>query len=331
LGFVAYLHHFFPSLDSAAPSGKIVALAALWTLTAIHVVGVGPGSVAQLVLTALQVSALVIFVLAGFALGHGTLANFSFHDVQHSSAAVSLVFVLFSYSGWNAVAYIAGEMRDPQRSLPVSLLSGTIIVAALYVALNALYIYALSVAGMSSSIAVGEKTSAVLFGKSASHAISAILMFSVLASTSAMVLAGPRVYLAMARDGVLPHRLARIHSAFQTPALAIICQSAWASVLLVFFGSFERLVVYTGFALMIFSTMAAAAVIVLRLRRAQTPRPFRTPVYPWIPVFYVGCSVWIVIFTFLERPKESLLGIATVVAGLPLYFWQANRRRDQIH
>src|SRR5262249_14368345 len=147
----------------------------------------------------------------------------------------------------------------------------------------------------------------------------------------AMVLAGPRVYLAMARDGLFPRKLAGIHPTFETPAAAIISQSVWASVLIIFFSNFAQLVVYTGFALTIFATMAAAAVIMLRMRQPHLSRHFRVPGYLWIPVLYVGCSVWIVIFTFLERPKEALLGIVTVLAGLPLYFFQASfrpRRND---
>jgi APA family basic amino acid/polyamine antiporter len=133
----------------------------------------------------------------------------------------------------------------------------------------------------------------------------------------------------MARDGLFPRKLALVHSAFDTPAAAIICQSAWASVLILFFGSLEQLVVYTGFALTAFTTMAAGAVIVLRTQRPQLARPFRVPGYPWVPIFYVGCSLWIVIFTLRDRPKEALFGIASVIAGLPFYISQKRlvRRR----
>jgi APA family basic amino acid/polyamine antiporter len=153
------------------------------------------------------------------------------------------------------------------------------------------------------------------------------MALSILASASAMVLAGPRVYFAMARDGLFPKRLAGIHSQYQSPASSILFQSAWTSVLILT-GTFEQLIVYSGFVLVLFSALAVAAVIVLRWRRPELHLPFRVPLYPFTPLLFVGFSVWILVFTIQGRPVESLLGIATVLLGLPLFFYWRRRNRQ---
>ena len=236
------------------------------------------------------------------------------------SGAVSLIFVLFSFSGWNAAAYIAGEMRQPHKTIPVSLLAGTGVVALLYLGLNVVFLYGLGVSGMSGVLQVGEKASLALFGPVATHLVSAFMALSILASVSAMILVAPRVYYAMASDKLFPMRLARVHPRFQTPAASIVCLALWTSVL-VLSGTFEQLIVYAGFALVFFSALAVAAVIVLRVRRPQLVRPFRVPLYPFVPLLFLAFAAWILIFTFRGQPTESLLGIATVLLGLPLYFY----------
>jgi len=317
--FVSYLRHFFPVLDPSAASGKAAALITLWLFTAIHCAGVRPGGLVQRLLTAGKVVAIGGLVLAGFFLGKGSTTNFQSSGPSEGSAAVSLIFVMFAYSGWNAAGYLAGEMRDPQRSVPRSLLAGTLAVTVLYLGVNVMYMYALPIPEMSGVIAIGEKASVALFGAGATHVVSAILALSVLASASAMVLAGPRVYWAMAMDGVFPRSLAAVHPVYGTPLRAIVLQSAWTSVLIVS-GTFEQLLVYAGFILTVFLALAVGGLIVLRIRQPNLPRPFRVPMYPWLPAAYVAFSAWIAIFTLRGRPKESLYGLLTVALGIPFYF-----------
>ncbi len=204
LAFVGYLHAFLPGLDSSVPAGKIVALTTLWTLTAAHVAGLGPSGLMQRVLTVGTVGAIVALILSAFTLGHGSAANFASSTHAHGSVAVSLIFVLYAYSGWNAAAYLAGEIHEPQRSLPAALLVGTTVVTVLYLAMNAMYLYALPINAMSGVLAIAEEASVTLFGSFAARALAAILALTILGSASAMVLAGPRVYFAMARDGLIP-------------------------------------------------------------------------------------------------------------------------------
>ena len=320
LALAGYLHIFVPWLEPAVPVDKVVALAALWSITAIHVFGLGPGGILQRMLTASTVVAIVALIVAAFALGHGSAANFASSAPAHGSIAVSLIFILYSYSGWNAAAYMAGEIRDPRRSIPAALIAGIAIVTVLYLAMNAMYLYALPIAAMSGVLPIADKASVAMFGPFATHLVAAILALALLGSVSAMVVAGPRVYFAMARDGLFPSAIGVVHPSYGTPARAIVLQSGWASVLIVFFGAFEPLVVYTGFAITVFTAMAVAALIVLRFRRPDVPRPFLVPGYPWIPAAFVVVSFWIVADTALSRPTETLLGMLTVAAGVPFYF-----------
>jgi APA family basic amino acid/polyamine antiporter len=241
---------------------------------------------------------------------------------------VSLIFVLYSYSGWNAAAYIAGEVRRPNRVIPVSLLAGTGVVTVLYLGLNILFLYGLGISGMSGVLQVGEKASVALFGPSVAGVVSAMMALSILASASAMIIAGPRVYFAMASHGIFPKRLAAIHGLYRSPATSIVAQGLWTSVLILT-GTFEALLVYSGFVLVFFSTMAVAALIVLRVRRPDLDRPFRVPLYPLTPVIFIGFSIWILSYTLWGRPVESSLSILTVLLGLPLYFyWRRRNRRE---
>lgn len=319
LAFAGYLHGFIPELDSVGWLSKVVALGALWSVTAIHVFGLGPGGAMQRVLTFGMIASIIALVVAAFAFGHGSAANFASSLPARGGAAISLIFILYAYSGWNAAAYLAGEIRMPQRSIPAALVGGLAIVTVLYLAMNAMYVYALPMSEMSGVLMIAEKAAVAMFGPFASHLVAATLALALLGSVSAMVVAGPRVYFAMARDGLFPRSIGIVHPTCSTPVRAIVLQSAWASVLIVFFGAFEPLVVYTGFAITIFSAMAVAALIVLRIRRPDALRPFKVPGYPWIPGAYVTVSIWIVAVTVFSRPTETLLGLLTIVAGIPCY------------
>jgi APA family basic amino acid/polyamine antiporter len=340
IGFAAYLSHFAPGLSPSntlwsghlgpllirLSAGQIVALIALWALSLAHITGTRRGGQLQVVLTVGKVASIAALIGLGLWLGRGEWGNFHsgpqgilpagvFHN-----GAISLIFVLYSYSGWNAAAYIAGEVRRPHRNIPLALIAGTAVVTVLYVGLNLLFLYGLGIGGMSGVLQVGEKASHALFGPVATHFVAAMMALSILASASAMILAGPRVYFAMACDGLFPRKLAGVHATFGSPAASIVSQGLWTSVL-IFTGTFEALVVYSGFVLVFFSALAVAALIVLRVRRPELSRPFRVPLYPWTPLVFVGFSLWILIYTAWGRPIESSLGIVTVLLGLPLYFY----------
>src|SRR5262249_13928259 len=198
---------------------------------------------------------------------------------------------MFAYSGWNAAVYVAEEIRDPGRNLPLALALGTAAVIVIYLGLNALYLYAMPVASLSSLLNQNDArlidtVADRLFGFVAGNLIAVFTLVSLSASISAMVLAGPRVYFAMARDGLFLPQAAAVHARFHTPAASIVAQGLWSGVL-VLCGTLSQLVSYTGFAVVLFAGVAVAASIVLRLREPDAPRPFRAWGYPWVPGIFV--------------------------------------------
>ena len=320
VGFAAYMAELVPG---AARAPTLLAIALVWGLTAFHARGVERGGSLQRTLTALKIGGIVALVVAAFAWGEGTFEHLAHApaDVAPSpgSLLVGLVFVLYAYSGWNAVGYVAAEIHDPGRSLPRATITGTLVVAVLYLALNLVYFYALPVAELAREpvLPITRKAASALFGASASRAVVALLCASIAGCASAMIWVGPRVLQAMARDGAAPAWLAR-GAASGAPARAILVQSGWITLLLLS-GSFETLVVYGGVALALGSALGVSAVIVLRAREPDLLRPYRVPLYPWVPLAYIAASLLVFACALLERPLEACLALATVATGVPLY------------
>ena len=242
------------------------------------------------VLATLKVLALLVFIAAGFAVGVGSSANF-----QQAAASISatnwllaLVPVMFTYSGWNAAAYMAEEIRDPGRNVPRALLMGTIGVIIIYALLNLLYLYAIPVgelAAVKGSVFdfIGER----MLGARAGDILAMVAIISLAAGINAWTFAGPRIYYAMARDGVFFPAAAQVHPKFKTPHTSIIAQALWTSVLILT-GSLDTLTNYVGFAIILFAGIAVAAVFVLRAREPNAPRPYKTLGYPVAPAIFVA-------------------------------------------
>ena len=321
-----YVTRFVPAAGNARPA---IAIAAILALTLIHVRGLGPGRLVQNILAGLKVSAIVLIVALGFAIGDGDTARLA--PAGGTSAMpwlLALVPVMFSYSGWNAAAYVAEEVRDPSRNVPLALGLGTIAVIILYMGLNALYLYTLGAQGLANlgDARLMDTVAERLFGFATGNLVAVFTIVSLAASISAMVLAGPRVYFAMARDGVFVSAAGRVHPKFRTPATAIVAQAAWSSVL-VLFGTMRELVNYTGFAVVLFSATAVAALFVLRRRDPSAARPFSAFGYPWAPAIFVAASVLMLANAFWREPKPTLVGTGLILLGLPVYYLFRRGRR----
>jgi len=332
VSFTAYLLQLFPLGDEGGMPSTIIALALLWSITGFHLAGVGAGGLLQRTLTVLKVGAILALISAGLIVGNGDWAHLRLTDPHPvpgiGQYVVSLIFALYAYSGWNAAAYLAGEMTDPARTIPWTMIGGTLFVALLYLVMNGFYFYALPVTELAKPplLPIADKVAKALLGLDAGRFVTAILCLSIAGAVSAMVWAGPRVYYAMAQDGSIPSLFAKTPGMERTPVYAILLQSLWASVLILT-GGFERLVIYSGIVLMIFSALAVGAVPTLRYQEPNLPRPYRTPLYPFVPGFYLLVTAVIVGNALYERPMEASLGIATVLAGTPLYLlWQRIRR-----
>ena len=336
VGLATYLGRFIPAAGDTTPIFRIplgpvaltaspqsfIALTSIGVLTIVHVIGLGPGRVVQNVLAGLKVLALVLLVAFGFTIGQGTTANFSeaAGTVTASAWTLALIPVMFSYSGWNAAAYVAEEMRDPGRNVPLAMGLGTIVVVVIYVLLNLLYVYALPVASLAAvDVRVVDAVADRLFGSVIAVPLAVASAAMIAASISAMILAGPRVYYAMARDGAFFSAAARVHPTFRTPTTAILAQSLWAGVL-VLTGTFDQLVEYTGFAVVLFAGLAVTVLFVLRRREPDAERPFRAWGYPLAPLVFTGASFLIVLNAIWQSPGTSFAGLAIIAAGIPAYF-----------
>ena len=341
INLAEYLGRFIPAAKDTTPLASIpvpflplivsretlVALALIAALTLAHLRGLGPGRIVQNALAGAKVSALVVFLALGFSIGRGSVAHITSAEPSTAGAfavaglLVALVPVMFTYSGWNAAAYVAEEVADPGRNVPLALGIGTLAVVAIYLALNALYLYAAPLGELAHINGTLIDTVAErLFNFSAGNLIAAFTIVSIAASVSAMVIAGPRVYFAMARDGLFVAPAGRIHPRFRAPTSAIVAQALWSGVL-VLSGTLSQLVSYTGFALVLFSGIAVSAVFVLRRRHPDADRPFRAWGYPWAPALFVMASALIVLNELWRNPGTSAAGVAVIATGVPIYWW----------
>jgi APA family basic amino acid/polyamine antiporter len=334
VGVGLYLDRLVPGAASATPLASwhigplsvvlsiraFVAIAIIFALAFVQMRGVGVGRVVQNSLTTLKVTALIAFAVVGFIVaevsGHAAYAGDA-APVRVSGWLLALVPVMFSYTGWNAAVYVAEEIRQPVKNVPRALMIGTGVTVALYLILNALYLRV--VPQEQFTAAVGEVAAERLFGSAAGVLFAVVAVVIILSSLSAMTTAGPRVYFAMARDGVFVPAAARVHPRYHTPAFAIVAQAAWSS-LLVLSGTFEQLLTYTGFGVILFSALAVLSLFFVR-RTATQAAVFRAWGYPWAPALFCVVGFAIVLNTIREMPGVASAGLGVMAAGVPIYLW----------
>jgi APA family basic amino acid/polyamine antiporter len=307
----------------------LTAILVIALMSWVHLRGVGPGRLMSNLLASLKVSALVLFIVLGVSLGVGSVEHFETSGgVPAGGWLLALIPVMFTYSGWNAASYVAEEIRDPGRNVPRALALGTIAVITIYVALNAVYVYVFPLATLAAlEGSVLDRVADRLLGSAAGDVMGIVAIISLAASISAMVFAGPRVYYAMARDGLFFARAGRVHQRYRTPAASIVAQAAWSAVL-VLSAKADALVGYTGFAVVLFSGIAGAALFVLRRRNPDEPRPFRAWGYPLAPGIFVGVSALILLNAIWRSPGPTGAGVLVILAGLPLYAWLRSASRN---
>jgi APA family basic amino acid/polyamine antiporter len=276
-----------------------------------------------------KVAAFLIFVAVGLSLGAGSAANLTSTAgaVTATGFLSALVLVMFTYSGWNAAAYMAEEVRNPGRNLPLALALGTAAVVVIYLLINVLYLYVIPIGELSKvQGSLLDRVADGLLGEGAGNIMGIVSLVSLAASISAMTFVGPRVYFAMARDGVFIPAAAQIHPRYATPARSIVAQSIWATVL-VLTGSLDALGNYVGFAITLFAGIAVGAVFVLRRRDPSAPRPFKAIGYPLTPAIFLIASLAIVVNAIVTNPRVTGLGLLVILAGIPIYLWFSSRRR----
>jgi APA family basic amino acid/polyamine antiporter len=338
MAFAKYSAVIFPS-TAGDVAQKVLAIALIVGMTVLHSFSTVVGGRVQTVFTAVKTALIVTFIVAGLTAGTGDFAHFAagpggLSNIWTGAFGLSLVYVSFAYSGWNAAAYIAGEIDKPEKNVPRALLVGTGIVMALYVLLNVVFLYALPVKALASGGVcdghscpieeVGAAAAGSLFGARGGQLLSTLIALALVSSVSAMVMAGPRVYAAMAEDGALPRALAR-RSGGGAPAWSVIVQGVLA-IVITLTGRFDEIVRYVGFTLVIFAGLTVIAMIRLRFQRPDAPRPYRTFLYPITPAIFLMGTVWIAYSEIRMNPRESVYGLATLVFGAVAYFLSRLRR-----
>jgi len=282
---------------------------------ALHICSLTAGKLTQNALAVVLVGTVAVFAVRGFAGGSGSWSHFHSPETHVGTMnwLLALIPVMFTYSGWNAAAYVSEEIHASRRSMRPVLLGGTAIVIGLYTVLNALYLYAIPGGQMRSATNVAEAAAHVLFGPGTSLVTPALIV-ALLGAVSAMTIAGPRVYFAMARDGAFIPAFARTSARFGTPAPAIVLQALW-SIALVMLGGFDQILMYTGFAIVLSSGAAVAGLFVLR-RRGLTPVKRSQLI---VPAIFALASAAMVFDTVLEAPRIALIGVLLIAAGIPVY------------
>ena len=332
LAIIEYATRAFPSIlgPDVLPGSatalflkKFYAILIIILCTMVHCRGVRLGARVQNGLTFIKIAGIVLFVVAGFAFGRGNLGHLlqgrglNLDFAQCKSIGLSFLWIMFAYSGWNASAYIGSEARSPRRNLPRSLILGTAAVMILYLALNLLYVFAIPAGEMSRTTTIGGLAAAKLFGRSLDRVFSIFIALALFSSLSAYVMLGPRVYFSMARDGLFFRFAAKVHPRTKVPSRSILFQGAIAAAM-VLIGSFEQLLTYLGFALGIFPILAVVGVFKLKRQEKLAGAPGGTPL---AAVFFIVTSILMLVLSLLERPTESLIAIATLLLGIPLYFF----------
>jgi APA family basic amino acid/polyamine antiporter len=346
IAIAAYLAFFFPALAADAPGvtiplgltemeisgNELVAVAIVAVFTAINLFGVSQVARLQNVLTAAKLVVIGSFLVLGFAVGEGNWAHFAEPAVRTSESpivaqlAVSLIFVFYGYSGWNAAVYVAEEIRDPERTLPKALVLGTLLVAGLYAGLNVLYVYATPLDDMKGVLAVGAQAAQSLFGNRGGALFAGAMAASLLATVNAMSMIGPRVYYAMAREGAFFGAAARVHPRWNSPWIAVLAQGACCAVLILT-GTFESLVYYIGFTLFLFSALAVLALFKFRRRPGWKRSRWVDLGYPFVPISYVAMNGWVFVYFSLERSGEAVWSGLTVLGGFLIYHFYIRRRQ----
>lgn len=324
LAFGLYLQAVLPGVDPT-----VAAVGLTLGLTALHAVHVTFGSSLHNLFTAANIGLVLVFVVGGAFAGSPGAAfsggSLPLQDAVFSPAfAVALVFVSFAYSGWNGAAYLAGEVRNPARSLPRALVAGTALVVLLYVGLNIVFLSAAPPGELSGVVEIGHLAARRLFGEQAGAVLTGAIALALVSSGSAMMMAGPRVYHAMGEDYARLSFL-RYRTRRGGPALAVVLQGT-AALVMVLTSSFDALLTYLGITLSLSAGLTVAGVLVLRVREPELARPYRTWGYPLTPLLFLGLSSWMIVHAVSQRPVVALAGAATVVSGLLLYLPLARGR-----
>jgi len=342
----AYLGNIVPAISQtrivfsiagiAFSRAHLAGLVLIVILTWINVVGLRWGALLQNISTWTKFAAMAVFVVLGFAIGKGHWSNFTSSapggltmglstSQLISALGVGLIAVFWAYDGWVYITWVAGEVKEPRRNVPLAMVLGVLVVGAIYLAMNMTYVYAMPLSEVAKYETIAHDAAAVLFSPGAAGWLSAMIAISCFSAAATCTLSGARVYLAMAQDGVFFKRMAVIHPKWRTPAFSLIGQGIWAA-LLTMSGRYDQLYTYVIFGMVLSYTLTVIGLFVLRWKKPDLPRPYRCTGYPWLPGVYVLIGTAWTLNTIITRPAEAFWGATIVAAGVPGYlFWKWKR------
>ena len=324
VAFSEYLGFFYPISDGSI---KGIAVGTIVLLTIINIVDVKSGARFQNFFTLSKLFAIFGIILLGLVMEGGTIQNLSpiLPDKPFTGLigplGLAMVSVLWTFDGWIFITYVAGEVKNPKRNIPLSIIYCMLIVVSVYLLLNYVLLFTLGFSGMNGSNLVVSDATTVFLGNKGAAIVTLIILISLIGANNGSILTSARINYAMAKDKLFFNQAAQIHSRFKSPANALIIQCVWACIL-TFTGTFNQLITYIIFTSWIFYGMSAGAVIILRKKKPDMDRPYKTPVYPWIPIIFIFFAIFLTINTIMEAPRDAAIGSGIILAGLPLYYYR---------
>jgi APA family basic amino acid/polyamine antiporter len=331
-------HVVFSVASITLTRAHIVGLILIVVLTLVNVFGLRWGALLQNLSTWTKFTAMAAFVVLGFAIGKGSWAHFSASPPGGltmglspgqliSAMGVGMIAVFWAYDGWVYITWVAGEVKEPRRNVPLAMVLGVLAVGAIYLAMNVTYIYALPLTEVAKHETIAHAAAAALFSPHAAVWLSAMIAISCFSAAATCTLSGARVCLAMAQDGVFFQRMAQIHPKWRTPAFGLIGQGIWAA-LLTLSGRYDQLYTYVIYGMVLSYTLTVIGMFILRWKRPDIPRPYRCTGYPWLPGIYVLVGAAWTLNTIITRPTQALAGTAIVLIGVPGYlYWKRSGRK----
>ncbi len=325
IAFATYLNVLIPLGTNGV---MIAAVAGIALVTLVNVLGVKAGGIFSDIFTALKLLGILFILAVGFGWGSFSTTNFAQPLITSGGGiagalTIAMVGILWSYGGWQHATFTAAESLRPERDVPRALIIGAGIVVVAYLLINVAYFLLLSPAQIASSPHVASDAVSSVLGPAGSTLIALVIFLSTFGTAGIYTLTAPRIYFAMANDGVFFRQVTRVHPRYQTPYIAILLQSGWAIALVFLWGTFERLISYVVFTDWIFFAMTAASVFVFRRKLPTAERPYRTTGYPVTPAIFLAIALLFVLNTLLERPAESGAGLLFLALGVPVYyFWK---------
>ena len=334
---VSQAHVVFAIGSLAITRAHLFALVLIALLTYVNVVGLRWGALLQNVSTWTKFTAMAAFVLLGLAIGKGDWGHFRAQGVSLtiglgpaqliSALGVGLIAVFWAYDGWVYITWVAGEVKDPRRNVPLAMVLGVLAVGVIYIAMNVTYVYALPLKEVAAHETIAHAAAAAMFSPGAAVWLSLMIAVSCFSAAATCTLSGARVYLAMAQDGVFFKRMALIHPKWRTPAFSLIGQGIWAAALTLS-GRYDQLYTYVIYGMVLSYTLTVIAMFWLRWKRPDIPRPYRCTGYPWLPAIYVIIGAAWTLNTIITRPTEAFWGTGIVLIGVPGYlYWKRSNRK----